>query len=314
MKSQNKISVIIPVTEKKRVQNISEIHQEYFQVLLSISHDFEMIYVIDGGYPEVSEDLKNISKLDERVKVIQLAKSFGEATAIMVGFEQSQGEYILILPAYPQVISDEISKFVKELENCDLVVGWRWPRIDSILNKFQATIFNRIMQFITEAKYHDLGCSVRALKRRVLEEIVIYGDQHRFLPLLADRMGFNTKEIKVKQHPEEAFKRIYSPGIYIRRILDLFSIFFLTKFTKKPLRFFGLSGFAVFLIGGILALYLAYERIFLHISLADRPLVLLSLLLIVLGIQIFAIGLLGEIIIFTHAKDLKEYTIEKVLN
>jgi hypothetical protein len=161
--------------------------------------------------------------------------------------------------------------------------------------------------------YQDLGCRVRLFKREVLEHIYIYGDHIRFLPLLANKYGFKIKELDVEQSQTTPTNKIYSPKHYTERIVDLVSIFFLINFTKKPLRFFGFPGFIIFSIGFLLSLYLLYERIVLEYGLADRPIVLVSILLIVFGIQLFAIGLVAEIIIFTHSKDSKEYIVEKVI-
>jgi hypothetical protein len=144
-------------------------------------------------------------------------------------------------------------------------------------------------------------------------ELPLYGDQHRFLPLLAARLGFRIGEVNVAQSRKEKFWRLYRPGVYPRRLLDLLTVFFLIKFTKKPLRFFGLIGAATFLLGGLLTLYLVIERLFFGVPLAQRPALLLSSLLVVLGVQIFALGLIGELIIFTHAKDIKEYTIDEII-
>jgi len=167
---------------------------------------------------------------------------------------------------------------------------------------------------VSEFKFHDIGCGVRVFKNLVAKEINIYGDQHRFLPILAHKYGFRVLEVDAAQSKMDIPSRIYSPGIYVRRILDIFSIFFLVKFTKKPLRFFGILGSSVFTAGFLILLYLLYTKLFQGVALGDRPILLLGTLLIVLGVQVFAIGLLGEIIIFTHAKDIKEYTIDQVIN
>jgi hypothetical protein len=155
---------------------------------------------------------------------------------------------------------------------------------------------------------------VRAFKRRVLEKVYIYGDQHRFLPILVHRYGFKVLEMKVSQTQKDTFQQLYPFRYYIERALDIISLFFIVKFTKKPLRFFGFSGSLSLLIGVILAGYLFVQRMYMGVALSDRPVLLLDLLLIILGIQLFAIGLVGEIIIFTHAKELKEYTIEEIVD
>ncbi len=145
-------------------------------------------------------------------------------------------------------------------------------------------------------------------------EVSVYGDQHRFLPVLARRQGFRVKELDVAQSPKDQFRGAYRSREYLHRILDIFTVFFLVRFTKKPLRFFGMIGTITFTVGGLITLYLVIERLFLGKALAERPALLLSSLLVVLGVQIFALGLIGELIIFTHAKQMKEYTIDEIIN
>jgi hypothetical protein len=171
-----------------------------------------------------------------------------------------------------------------------------------------------LLRLSTDLTIHDAGCSARAFRRDVIEEIQLYGDLHRFFPVMAHRQGFRVTEIDVAQSEKDMHHRIYAPGLYVRRLLDLLTIFFLIKFTKKPLRFFGLIGTTVFTLGIFSNLYVIIERLFFDVPLADRPALILSSLLIVLGVQIIAIGLIGEIIIFTHAKDIKEYKIDKIIN
>jgi hypothetical protein len=147
-----------------------------------------------------------------------------------------------------------------------------------------------------------------------VEEIPVYGDQHRFFPLLAVRRGFGVNEVDVTQSPKDRFDGRYGIKFYVQRLLDILTIVFLVRFTKKPLRFFGMIGSVTFAAGAAFLLYIVVERLFFGVGLADRPALLLSSLLVVLGLQIFALGLLGELIIFTHAQDIKEYTIKKIVN
>lgn len=308
------LSVIIPVTERGRYDDIKDLHCEYKRSVESSGKKYEFIYILDGNFPTVCDKLMELRRNGEELKILKLSKWFGESTALSVGFDHASGDIILTLPAYHQIDENEIPKIINALSDNDMIVASRWPRKDGFINRVQSKIFNGMVNFITGFKFKDLGSGVRVIKRRVIEEVQIYGDQHRFFPLLAIRYGFKVREVNVVQSSKDTFQRLYSIGIYLRRILDLFSVFFLIKFTKKPLRFFGLSGFFVFALGALLSLYLFIERVFMGVALRDRPMVLVALLLVVLGIQLFAIGLIGEIIIFTHAKELKEYTIEEIIN
>jgi len=310
--SQNtNISVIITVTE--RFDPVSELFYEYKRGVEPTGLKYEFIYVVDGNQPEVLAELAKLQE-DENITVITLAKHFGEATALSAGFGVSSGNIILTLPAYQQINAAEIPKLIDALDNCDMALSRRWPRRDSLINRLQTRLFNSLLRLSTDLKIRDAGCSARAFTRDVIEDIQLYGDLHRFFPVMAHRQGFRVTEIDVAQSEKDMHQRIYAPGLYVRRLLDLLTIFFLIKFTKKPLRFFGLIGTTVFTLGIFSSLYVIIERLFFDVSLADRPALILSSLLIVLGVQIIAIGLIGEIIIFTHAKDLKEYKIDKIIN
>ena len=311
MNEVKELSVIVPISE--RYDDVIALYKEYKTSVESYTKDYEFIYVLDGDFPEAQELLKKLCHDGEPIKVLRLSKWFGEATALTAGFKNSNGKNILTLPSYYQIEPAEIGKILHYLNEADMAIAWRWPRKDSAFNQLQAKVFHSIFNSITEDDFHDLGCGVRAFRRKVADEVPVYGDQHRFFPVLASRRGFRVEEVKVEQSQRETGTRLYRPGVYLRRLLDILTVFFLAKFTKKPLRFFGLIGSGTFAIGGFLLLYLVFERIFLGVALGDRPLLLLSSLLIVLGVQIFAIGLIGELIIFTHAKDIKEYTIDEIV-
>jgi hypothetical protein len=169
------------------------------------------------------------------------------------------------------------------------------------------------VNFVTRSRFRDLGCGARALRRQVFEELDLYGDQHRFIAILASRLGFRVAEVAVRQSAQDRHSRAYRPREYAHQLLDLVSIFFLVRFTKRPLRFFGMVGALTFSTGALLITYLGIERLAFDEKLADRPALLLAALLIVLGMQIFALGLLGELIIFTHARSMKDYRVEEVI-
>jgi hypothetical protein len=193
-----------------------------------------------------------------------------------------------------------------------MVIARRWPRHDSKLKRAQTITFHGILNFIAGCSFQDLGCGVRAFKKEIADEIPVYGDQHRFIPLLAERRGFRVKEVKVPQSNIDSAPTFYRSGTYLRRILDILTVFFLVKFTKKPLRFFGLIGSTIFAIGFLVLIYIISQRLFSGVALADRPALLLSSLFVVLGVQLIALGLIAELIIFTHAREIKEYTIDRI--
>ena len=217
-------------------------------------------------------------------------------------------------PPTIQIDATELSKLVGALERSDLAVARRWPRAGGPFERLRRGAFHGLLGAVTGLRFRDLGCGARAFDRRVLEEIQLYGDQHRFLPVLADRKGFRVNEVDIRQSPKDRHEGIYEPRVYARGFLDIFTVFFLVRFTKKPLRFFGMIGVTLFAIGALLVTWLVIERIFFGQGLTQRPALLLSTLLVVLGLQLFALGLLGELIIFTHARQVRDYQIDSVLS
>ena len=306
------VSVVIPITE--RCDDLAEIYQAHARVLARIGCAFEFVFVIDDKFAEAARKLESLVALGEPIRTVVLPRNYGEATALTIGFEQARGEVLITLPAYFQTVPEGLLKVLRLLdEGNDLVVARRWPRIDPWTNRLQNYCFHLITRKLTGVDLHDLGCGLKGLRRRIVREIPLYGDLHRFLPLLAYQRGFRVVEADISQHPYDGRIRIYRPGIYLRRLLDILTMVFLFKFTKKPLRFFGLIGAGLFGAGLLTSAILAVQKVLGLTALADRPLLILGVLLMVLGVQTGSIGLLGEMIIFTHARKMKDYTIEKIL-
>lgn len=304
-------SVIVPVGERHAVAE--ELYAEYRAGLTALGGSYELIFVLDGPQRDFAAGLQTLLAAGETFAVVGLTRSFGEATAIMAGFSKATGRYIVTLPGYHQIEGSEIGKLTAALKSNDIVVGRRWPRVGGILERVRRWAFHALLARVTRLKFQDLACGARAFKRQVLEEINLYGDQHRFLAVLADRQGFRAAEVDLRQSPKDRFRGFYGPREYARGFLDIFTVFFLVRFTKKPLRFFGMMGITTFGLGAAWTLVLVFQRLVLGQALADRPALLLSSLLLVLGLQLFALGLLGELIIFTHARHLKDYQIADVV-
>ncbi|MFI4886592.1 MAG: glycosyltransferase, partial [Steroidobacterales bacterium] len=263
------ISAIIPIGSRCAA-DILALYADYKQGLDALGCSYEVIVVLDGPRPQLAADVQRLLSSGDRVSVISLTKRFGEATALVAGFQRASGRIILTLPAYHQIRGDEIGKLVRALGVTDLAIGRRWPRAGSRFETMRRDAFHRMLSSITGQRFHDLGCGVRAMKRRVLEEINLYGDQHRFLPVLASRIGFRVLEIELHQSPLDRYDGGYPPREYIRRALDICTVFFLVRFTKKPLRFFGMVGASTFAIGALLVMWLAIDRLVFRHPLADR--------------------------------------------
>ena len=305
------ISVIVPVGDRQA--DAVELMEDYRVGLQATGQRYELIVVLDGDRADFARRLEVWRGAGNEFTLIHLSRPFGISTAIMAGFEQARGEVVLTLPGYFQIEGGEIPKLLAGLDKADLVTGRRWPRAGGFLERLRRNAFHSLIAWVTGQHYNDLGCHARAMRRQVLGEISLYGDQHQFLALLADRQGFRVRETDVRQSPKDRFTGRYRNREYAHRILDMFTIFFLVRFTKKPLRFFGMIGVTLTVVGGLLLVYLVFDRLVLHHPLADRPALFLSSLLVVLGLQLFALGLLGELIIFTHAREVKDYQVDEVI-
>jgi glycosyltransferase involved in cell wall biosynthesis len=307
------LSVVIPVSG--RCGDLRDIYLRHAKEIWSTGHSCEFIFVLDGPDQAILQSLRTLKLEHPDIHVIASNRWFGEATALAIGLERSRGSVILTLPSYFQVEPAEIPRLLECLDKggYDMVVAWRHPRIDSFFNRLQAGVFRWLVAVLTGIQYHDVSCGVRVMNRKIIQEVRLYGDLHRFLPILAYEQGFKVSEIPVKQSVLDLARRIYKPGIYLRRILDAFTLFFLVKFTKKPLRFFGLVGSGASLTGAAILGYLGLYRLLGYGAIAGRPLLTLGVLLTILGLQLFSIGLLGELIVFTHARDRKDYQIEEIL-
>ena len=312
MEENPEISVVVPLSE--RYDDIKKLYQLNSDELRKIGKTFEFIFVIDGKFQDAYEDLIRLKNDGHPIRIIKFSKHFGESIALMEGFHQARGSAILTLASYLQVEPMDLGKLFAEFDQGnDMVITRRYPRKDPWINRLQSWVYHFLIKKLTGSSFYDITSGMRLIKKEMLSEITLYGDLHRFIPILALQTGFKVKEVKVSQRKEDTQLRIVKPGIYLRRILDILTLFFLVKFTKKPLRFFGLVGSFLSLTGLGITVYLGIMRILGMTALKDRPLLLLGILLIVLGIQIFSAGLVGELIIFSHAKELKDYNIEEII-
>ncbi len=307
------ISVVIPVCHGN--SDLCELYHQYSRELFKTGYSCEFIFVIDGNDRKMSERQEQLKEVDPNIRVLTLNRAYGEAAALAFGFEKVRAPVVLTLPAYFQVEPREIHHVIKILAQgeIDLVVSQRSPRKESLLGRLRSRMFHWLVGVVTGRIHQDLACGVRAMKRQVAREVALYGDLHYFFPVLAYQRGFKVAEIAVQPSRHDTGRRAFQPVSYLRRLLDLVNLFFLFKFTRKPLRFFGSIGLALFGSGAIITGYLGAYRLLELGGISQRPLLMLGVLLMVVGVQLFSIGLLGELIIFTHAREGKEYQIKDVL-
>jgi len=283
--------------------DLLRVHREFRDVLDRIDRSAEFIYVLEASQAELASSLATVCEDRFPIRILRMAKGFGEAMALQIGFDRAVGRYVLTITDRPQVEARVIEDVLAELDGgAQVVVTRREPRADPLLNRLQASIFNKLVRRLVHQDFRDMGCGVRGFTRRAARGLDLYGDQHSFIPILACRRGYRVVEIPGRQHVENRNLRLYRPGVYVRRLLDILNIYFLTSFTRKPLRFFGLIGATIGGVGFAICTYLAILRLGGATALADKPLLILGVLLLTVGVQVTSIGLLGEIIIFLSSK------------
>ena len=305
------ISVIVPVT--RRVYNLAELYAEYAPPLRDLGIPFEFVFVLERGYRDMATPLLNLARRGEPIRTLEMAQSAGEAAILKAAGAGSSATILVTLPPHPRVQPASLPELVRSiLDGAELAVARRWPRVDSWLNRVQSRALHGIIRTVLGARVNDVRCGVRALRPRVIEETVIYGDLLLFLPVVAARQGFGVVEVPSPQHPADVGPRFHAPSAYFRRLLDILSLFVLLRFSEKPLRFFGSIGFLSTFAGAVLLAVLFFERIG-GAPIANRPLLLLAGLLVVLGVQAIALGLIGEIIVYLNARYLEHRPAYRVL-
>ncbi len=307
------LSVVIPLGARN--ESLGAICDSLHQTLTGLGKTYEVIFVDDGNGLALHQQLKQVTKARPQVRVMRLQRKMGEAIALAVGAQAARGEVIVTLDPYLHIAIDQLPKLIKPLEEegMDLVCAWRHPRQEKGLGKLASDFFNAAASQLTGIEVHDLNCRMRVMRRQVPQELPMYGDLHRFLPIFAARRGFRWCEVQVPQQPGKQEVGAFAVQSYLQRMLDLLTLAFLTRFVKRPLHFFGLIGAASFFTGLLIALRLLYVKLIVNIGIGHRPLLLLAVLLIVVGIQVASIGLLGELLVFTHVRDLQDYVVEETV-
>ncbi len=278
---------------------------------------FEIIIIANGTGGFLKNELKELSRFttrQENVRAFEFNMRTTQAVCFKAGYRESSGEIIIGCESYQQITDDSFNRLLDAmLDGVDIVVPWRQHRVDPSFNQFQSRSFNLIANKITKSDLHDLSCTVRVFRREVLQDAQLYGNMYRFLPILAARRGFKYKEVKCDHLQERGKTGFYSFSEYATRLVDILTLYFNTHFSRKPVRFFGSIGMLFMLSGVLLAAYVIGEKVMFQDPIGQRVTLIIALLLTVLGVQEASVGLLGEIIAFTHGRHNKEYTIEKII-
>lgn len=309
------VSAIIPVLRDDPA--VAELHRAYQAALRGEARQIEFIYVLARQSQQALAALSALKRAGEPLTVIVLSRWDGEGAALRSAFQRARGDTVLILSASLQVEPRDVPKVLAALDDSDMAVARRQALDSSWFEAAQARLFQWLIRLLFGRTINDPVCRVRAYRREVLDEIAGYSVQQHFSPLLAVERGFRVAEVEVAPAQLGAGRRSragrFSLLSRLRLALEAISLFVVLKFVHKPLRFFAMAGVPILLIGVIYTAVLAMQRLFLGEGLADRPALVLAVLLIVLGIQVLALGLIGEIIIFVSGKRIKDYTVEKIL-
>ena len=310
------LSVVIPVYNEK--ENISHLYKKLNDVLSDLKMRYEVILIDDGSIDGTYNELLKIHKKNSAFKIIKLRRNFGQTSAMSAGFDHSSGEVIITLDADLQNDPKDIPEILNKLdEGYDIVSGWRKNRQDkAITRRFPSVVANKIISSLTGVYLHDYGCTLKAYRREIIENIELYGEMHRYVPAVASWMGVKVAEIPVTHHSRKFGHSKYGVSRTIRVVLDIITIKFLLSYSQRPIQIFGLVGLLSGSVGFVITTYLIIMRIFFGQGLADRPLFILSIFMIFIGIQLITMGLLAEINmrIYHEAQDKPTYVIKEIIS
>jgi len=310
------LSVVIPVFNE--VEGLATLHHQLSQVAASQGYDLEVIFVDDGSTDGSWDAICRLAADDRRVCGLRFRRNFGKAAALSAGFEQARGELVMTLDADLQDDPCEIPRFLGEMEkNFDVISGWKRVRYDPWHKVLPSRVFNWMVSALTGVKLHDHNCGMKCFRHQVLHEVRLYGELHRFVPVLAAARGFRVGEIPINHRPRKFGRSKYGISRFIKGFLDLLTVRFLTGFSQRPQHLLGTVGLASFALGALGMIVLAgwwvvsrlglpgWEPVHLH----EKPAVIYSMGLLLLGGQLMSIGFLAELFIAYHASDIHGYSI-----
>jgi len=290
-----KISVVIPIYNEE--ENVTLLYDELTEVMKSMACSYEILFVDDGSTDSTLSILQSMQAADQRIVVVKFRRNFGQTAAMSAGFDYSSGDVIITMDGDLQNDPRDIPRFIQKIEEgFDVVTGWRHDRKDAFLNRrLPSIIANKIISWTTGVALHDYGCTLKAFRKEVIKNIHLYGEMHRFIPAIASGMGISFTEIKVNHRARQFGTSKYGISRTIRVVLDLITVKFLLSYATRPIQIFGLLGVISGTAGFLIALIMTIQRQFFDIPLSDRPMLLLAIVLIFVGIQFISIGLIGEL-------------------
>lgn len=305
--SFKKISVVIPLLDEE--ESLSTLANEIKRVLGAVNQNFEVLFVDDGSRDKSLAVLKELNRRDRRFRYISFQKNYGKSAALQVGFKNVTGDVVITMDADLQDDPNELPSLIQRLEEgYDLVSGWKKKRNDPFIKKYSSRFFNAVTRWSSGIKIHDFNCGLKAYRRPVTESIKVYGELHRYMPVLAHWQGFRVGESIVRHHARKFGKTKFGISRFFKGFVDLLTVVFITRYIKRPMHLFGFLGAIAFLAGLLVNGYLSYEW-FMGKPLSNRPMLFLGILLIIVGVQFFSTGLIGELMVHNTQND-AEYRIK----
>lgn len=306
------ISLVIPLLNEE--ESLTELTQAIFDAL-NERYSFEIIFVDDGSTDRSWDVISGLSKQHDFIKGIRFRRNYGKSFALQAGFEQARGTYVVTMDADLQDDPNEVPEMVQMLKDGDdLVSGWKQKRYDPISKTVPSKFFNFVTRKAAGINLHDFNCGLKAYKSEVVKNIYVYGELHRYIPMLAKREGFTRISEKVVTHHARKYGSTkFGLSRFMNGFLDLVTLLFVQRYLQKPMHFFGTVGVLLMLVGGGINIYLAFIKLVLGVPLGNRPLLYLGILLLVLGVQFFSTGLIGELINRNHVERQKPQIREKII-
>jgi len=298
------LSVVVPVRNEER--SVALLYEELAAALDPLGEPWEAVFVDDGSTDGSFAALTRLHSAAPNVRVVRLRRNFGKAAALMAGFDQSQGDTIVTIDGDLQDDPSEIPRLLAKLEEgFDLVTGWKTRRRDPLTRRILSRIFNAVTSRFSGVRLHDMNCGLKAYRAEVVRGLRIYGELHRFVPVLAHYRGYRIAELPVNHRPREHGRSRYGPERYLRGFLDLLTVSFIGRYRHRPLHLFGGLGLALGAIGLGILVYLTILKLGGH-AIGGRPLLTLGVLLVVVGLQFFSLGLISEMITSHHEERVPE--------
>lgn len=312
-----KISIVIPIYNEE--ESLPLLYQEIktsidSNIISGKISDYEIWFINDGCTDNSEEVIRRLIEQDKNIHLIVFRKNFGKAAALQAGFRHATGDIVITMDADLQDDPKEIARFLEKLdEGYDLVSGWKYNRLDPLEKRLPSKLFNKVTSALSGVKLHDFNCGFKAYRREVVKSIDIYGELHRYIPVLAYRKGFRIAEITVTHHKREFGKSKYGFERYFRGLFDSLTTSFLSKYYDRPMYFFGKIGFLLLMVGILICAGLTVSWFMGH-TIGDRPLLLLGVLCIILGVQSISTGFIGDMIVdSTYRSRYDESHIKEIL-